>query len=713
MVTLQFLQEKFIDEQIKPKRGSSKKALFDKNVMEEIEHVLQNRSSSKNSGEYVTSNQPEPEKAEEEQEETLTVSERVSKLGQSLTQAVAVRSSKVLPQDSNTDQTLSKSPEQSKNLMQDHSVESTIISSEQAKIDTNDENDEGRLSVADRVARLGQSLSHAVASRPQQPSQKPAQVSQFEVEDADVGERELSISDRIDKLGKRLDVKMAAPKPPKPGQQPLQEETILEISDEQEEKPIKVSDRLNLFEKKAEEEQRIFDEQTKMYERLSKSSSSNLKQSSLPSEESTFSPEDTPCVPRDIFVAEKEKELSDIKEQSKLYTAAQISSLSPQLQRAQLFAQETYEEVPYESAHPFNSGHLEFQTTPCSPDDVEKKMQDDLLDKEKSLSQDTETLKKNLNAESDVDKTSKELINEAFVKESVKSMKPSEQEAYNRLSSWVKETPELEVCEPGLSKEQIDVAFHRLETYPQSSMEVEFSTRTPSEIDLEEIAALQAQREDIAKFASTSKEGQTVSSSGTKQDSLDEVASIPASSSTSGAGCESIGGSMEGEGKDNRSSPRGDIEEEYNESMSKQTDISVDRKESSASEFQFISGPCVAADAAMCALSPSSGDDDGKSAEYAPHTGIDGIESWVTADGTVKRKLHKTAEIKCGESEIPLIQKRGTLQLETDDQSYGGSTAEASHDSSSPTLMVGVVGGDVSEKGSTLNQIDPGKFFHS
>merc|ERR1712136_586642 len=106
------------------------------------------------------------------------------------TQAVAVRSCKVLPQDSNTDQTLSKSPEQSKNLMQDHSVESTIISSEQAKIDTDDENNEGRLSVADRVARLGQSLSHAVASRPQQPSQKPAQVSQFEVEDADVGERE-------------------------------------------------------------------------------------------------------------------------------------------------------------------------------------------------------------------------------------------------------------------------------------------------------------------------------------------------------------------------------------------------------------------------------------------------------------------------------------------------------------------------------------------
>ena len=82
---------------------------------------------------------------------------------------------------------------------------------------------------------------------------------------------------------------------------------------------------------------------------------------------------------------------------------------------------------------------------------------------------------------------------------------------------------------------------------------------------------------------------------------------------------------MEGEGKDNRSSPHGDIEEEYNESVSKpicsvgepKGSLASTQHSSStaASEFQFISGPCVAADAAMSALSPCSGDEEGKSTE--------------------------------------------------------------------------------------------------
>ena len=655
--------------------------------MDEMEVVLQSRSINKQ--DLSQEKLPAQPDGSEEPEEKLTVSERVAKLSQNLTQAVAARTDTGFYKDQ---EEKSKSPLPVK------------------------ETDEGtetiNVSVAERVAKLGQSLSHAVAARPSVVEKSREPIPQQDEQNIEAEHKELTISDRIDKLGKTLDVKMA-PSKARP-EQTRQEQPFPEITDEQDEKPLKVSDRLSLFEKKAEEEQKIFDEQAKMYERLSKSNSSNLKtQTSQATDDSTFSPEETPCVPRDIFSTENKE---DTKEQSssRLYTAAEISSLSPQLQRAQLFAQETYEEVPYESAHPFNSGHLEFQTTPSTPDEVEKKMQDDLMDKEKSLSQDTETLKKNLaNPELDVDKTSKQLINEAFVKESVKSMKPSEQEAYSRLSSWVKETPELEGSGPGLSKEQIDVAFHRLEAYPQSSMEVEFSTRTPSEIDLEEIAALQAQRDDIAKLASTSKEGQTASSSGTKQDSLDEVASIPASSSTSGAGCESIGGSTEGEGKDNRSSPHGDIEEEYNESISQQIETIVDQKESLAStvtsEFQFISGPCVAADAAMCALSPSSGDEDGKSSEDASHVGVDGIESWVMADGTVKRKFHKTIDVdKVGE-ESALNLRKGTFPLESDDQSITGSTAEASHDSSSPTLMIGVVGTDVHEKIASISQIESGK----
>merc|ERR1719334_999323 len=90
--------------------------------------------------------------------------------------------------------------------------------------------------------------------------------------------------------------------------------------------------------KRQRRSKKIFDEQAKMYERLSKSNSSNLKtQTSQATDDSAFSPEETPCVPRDIFSTENKE---DTKEQSssRLYTAAEISSLSPQLQRAQLFA---------------------------------------------------------------------------------------------------------------------------------------------------------------------------------------------------------------------------------------------------------------------------------------------------------------------------------------------------------------------------------------
>merc|ERR1719334_2402973 len=94
--------------------------------------------------------------------------------------------------------------------------------------------------------------------------------------------------------------------------------------------------------KRQRRSKKIFDEQAKMYERLSKSNSSNLKtQTSQATDDSTFSPEETPCVPRDIFSTDN-KEVQDTKEQSssRLFTASEISSLSPQLQRAQLFAQE-------------------------------------------------------------------------------------------------------------------------------------------------------------------------------------------------------------------------------------------------------------------------------------------------------------------------------------------------------------------------------------
>ena len=113
----------------------------------------------------------------------------------------------------------------------------------------------------------------------------------------------------------------------------------------------------------------------------------------------------------------------------------------------------------------------------------------------------------------------------------------------------------------------------------------------------------------------------------------------------------------------------------------------------------------------MSALSPCSGDEDGKSTEDECHVGIDGIESWVTADGTVKRKLSKIVPEMGKESEevLTLSRKKDTLHLETDDQSCTGSTAEASHDSSSPTLMIGIVGSDVLEQVSSLNPVKSGK----
>ena len=63
---------------------------------------------------------------------------------------------------------------------------------------------------------------------------------------------------------------------------------------------------------------------------------------------------------------------------------------------------------------------------------------------------------------------------------------------------------------------------------------------------------------------------------------------------------------------------------------------------------------------------------------------------------------------KVGE-ESALNLRKGTFPLESDDQSITGSTAEASHDSSSPTLMIGVVGTDVHEKIASISQIESGK----
>merc|ERR1739838_70861 len=147
-------------------------------------------------------------------------------------------------------------------------------SNDEKQHDNISENESGatHVSVAERVAKLGQSLSHAVAARPII-NQKPEIKTDCDNDDKEAENQELTISDRIDKLGKRLDIKMAPPKAPK---QEKKDELFSREPLVNEEKPIKVSDRLNLFEKKAEEEQRVVDEQAKMYERLSKSNSSGF-----------------------------------------------------------------------------------------------------------------------------------------------------------------------------------------------------------------------------------------------------------------------------------------------------------------------------------------------------------------------------------------------------------------------------------------------------
>merc|ERR1719193_487512 len=149
--------------------------------MSEMETVLKLRSID------ISSTSKE-EKEDTSEIEILTVSERVAKLGESLNHAVAARSS--------------NEPVQTKDTII-HQEEKSQESTELDKC--NDPN----ISVAERVAKLGQSLSHAVAARPAYNQKQQEFPSDSDNEDRDTENQELTISDRIDKLGKRLDIKMA------------------------------------------------------------------------------------------------------------------------------------------------------------------------------------------------------------------------------------------------------------------------------------------------------------------------------------------------------------------------------------------------------------------------------------------------------------------------------------------------------------------------
>ena len=160
------------DEQIKPKRGASKKALFNKNVMDEMEVVLQSRSINKQ--DLSQEKLPAQPDGSEEPEEKLTVSERVAKLSQNLTQAVAARTDTGFYKDQ---EEKSKSP---------LPVEETDEGTETINV-----------SVAERVAKLGQSLSHAVAARPSVVEKSREPIPQQDEQNIEAEHKELTISDRI------------------------------------------------------------------------------------------------------------------------------------------------------------------------------------------------------------------------------------------------------------------------------------------------------------------------------------------------------------------------------------------------------------------------------------------------------------------------------------------------------------------------------------